>query len=52
MNEYPVQPKVAVPPPAEDRREAYQPPELRDLGSVAKLTQTGAINPGADGLYS
>jgi hypothetical protein len=37
---------------AEDLREAYQPPELTDLGSVAELTKTGAVNPGADGLYS
>ncbi len=37
---------------AEDLREAYQAPELRDMGSVADLTKTGASNPGADGIYS
>jgi hypothetical protein len=36
----------------EDRREEYQPPELKDHGSVTEMTQIGAANPGADGLYS
>ncbi len=52
MREDPAQTEVTVPPEAEDRRETYQPPELKDLGSVTELTQTGATNPGADGLYS
>jgi hypothetical protein len=53
MNEHSVyQEMAAVPSTAEDRREAYQPPELRDLGSVTELTRTGHTNPGADGLYS
>ncbi len=37
---------------AEDRREAYLPPELRDLGKVVELTKTGATKTGADSAYS
>ena len=38
--------------PADDAREAYQSPELKDLGDASDLTQTGAATSGLDGIYS
>ena len=35
-----------------DGRLPYEVPEVIDRGDVASLTQTGSVNPGADGLYS
>jgi hypothetical protein len=43
---------VAVPPAAEDRREEYQPPELKDLGNITELTQTAFVTAGTDSGYS
>jgi hypothetical protein len=36
----------------EDKREEYQPPELKNLGSVAELTKSTGFAMGADGAYS
>lgn len=53
MDEHSVhQDTAAVPGAAEDGREAYQPPELRDWGSVTEMTQTGASQIGSDVGYS
>jgi hypothetical protein len=35
-----------------NQRLPYEAPELVDCGEVAKVTQTGATNPGGDGIYS
>lgn len=36
----------------DDARLHYEAPELVDCGEVADVTQTGASNLGADGIYS
>ena len=36
----------------DDPREAYETPELRDLGDLVDLTETLASGVGADGPYS
>ncbi len=37
---------------ADDQRKSYEAPELKDLGPVTEVTETGATDPGADGIYS
>jgi hypothetical protein len=37
---------------SEDRREQYEPPELKDLGDANKLTQTSFVTAGTDSGYS
>lgn len=35
-----------------DSRGDYERPQLRDLGDLNALTETGFVVPGADGIYS
>lgn len=37
---------------SEDKRKDYQPPELKDLGSVAEVTGSMGSSGGADAAYS
>ncbi|MBF0543921.1 MAG: lasso RiPP family leader peptide-containing protein [Candidatus Riflebacteria bacterium] len=36
----------------EDKREAYQAPKLKDLGSVSEITRSNGNNSGSDSSYS
>jgi hypothetical protein len=43
---------IADPQPVDDAREEYEAPELRDLGDLVDVTETGSSTVGVDGTYS